>query len=114
MDCSSGGMVPRAQVPVGPGYQVPFAERIRRETGILSGAVGLITEPAQAHDIIRHGGADLVLLAREMLRNPYWPLLAARVLGQPMTWPPQYLRAAPPGSAMRTPTEETPPGAIPR
>jgi 2,4-dienoyl-CoA reductase-like NADH-dependent reductase (Old Yellow Enzyme family) len=114
VDCSSGGMVPGAQVPVGPGYQVPFAERIRRESGILTGAVGLITEPPQAEDIIREGRADLVLLAREMLRDPYWPLRAARVLGRPTTWPAQYLRAAPAGSAARIAPEEAPPNAFPR
>jgi len=101
IDCSSGGMVPRAAVPVGPGYQTPFAERIRREAGIATGAVGLITSPVQADHVVRTGQADLVLLAREMLRDPYWPLRAARELGQPARWPAQYLRAAPPGSGMR-------------
>jgi 2,4-dienoyl-CoA reductase-like NADH-dependent reductase (Old Yellow Enzyme family) len=105
VDCSSGGLVPHARVPAGPGYQVPFAERIRREAEIPTGAVGLITEPAQAEDIIRKGQADLVLLAREMLRDPYWPLRAARVLDQPTSWPAQYLRAAPQGSATRTAAE---------
>jgi 2,4-dienoyl-CoA reductase-like NADH-dependent reductase (Old Yellow Enzyme family) len=101
VDCSSGGMVPTAIVPVGPGYQTPFAERIRREVGIATGAVGMITEPAQADHIIRTGQADVVLLAREMLRNPYWPLHAARTLGQRVSWPAQYLRAAPSGSPGR-------------
>jgi 2,4-dienoyl-CoA reductase-like NADH-dependent reductase (Old Yellow Enzyme family) len=101
VDCSSGGTVPTAKVPVGPGYQTPFAQRIRRETGILTGAVGLITEAVQAEHIIRNGQADLVILAREMLRDPYWPLRAARELGRPMSWPVQYLRAAPAGSARR-------------
>lgn len=78
MDCSSGGNVPHAKVPTGPGYQTPFAERIRHEAGIATGAVGLITGPAQADHIIRTGQADLVLLAREMLRDPYWPLRTAR------------------------------------
>jgi 2,4-dienoyl-CoA reductase-like NADH-dependent reductase (Old Yellow Enzyme family) len=105
VDCSSGGLVPYARVPAGPGYQVPFAERIRREAGIATGAVGLITEPAQADDVIRNGQADLVLLAREMLRDPYWPLRAARVLGQPTSWPAQYLRAAPQDSAARMAVE---------
>jgi len=82
-----------------PGYQVPFAEQVRREAGIATGAVGLITDAAQADQIVRSGQADLVLLAREMLRDPYWPLRAATALGQPVTWPAQYLRAAPQGHA---------------
>jgi 2,4-dienoyl-CoA reductase-like NADH-dependent reductase (Old Yellow Enzyme family) len=98
IDCSSGGNVPAAHIPVGPGYQVPFAERVRREAGIATGAVGLITEPQQANQIIEHGQADAVLLARELLRDPYWPLRAARELGATIDWPAQYLRAAP-GSA---------------
>lgn len=95
VDCSSGGAVPHAAVPVETGYQVPFAERVRREAGVASGAVGLITEPRQADAIVREGRADLVLLAREMLRNPYWPVRAARELGHELTEvvPPQYLRA---------------------
>jgi 2,4-dienoyl-CoA reductase-like NADH-dependent reductase (Old Yellow Enzyme family) len=101
IDCSSGGNVLRAQIPVGPGYQVPFAERIRRDAGIATAAVGLITTPAQADEIIRSGQADLVLLAREMLRDPYWPLRAAAELGHQMPWPPQYLRAAPPDPPSR-------------
>jgi 2,4-dienoyl-CoA reductase-like NADH-dependent reductase (Old Yellow Enzyme family) len=101
VDCSSGGAVSTAQVPLEPGYQVPFAERIRREVGIMTGAVGLITTPAQADEIVRAGRADCVLLARELLRDPYWPLRAARELGHPMPWPPQYLRAAPAGSTGR-------------
>jgi 2,4-dienoyl-CoA reductase-like NADH-dependent reductase (Old Yellow Enzyme family) len=95
IDCSSGGAVPRAQIPFGPGYQVPFAARIRREAGIATGAVGLITTPSQADAIIQSDQADCVLLAREMLRDPYWPLRAARELGHVVRWPPQYLRAAP-------------------
>ena len=95
IDCSSGGAVPHAQVPFGPGYQVPFAARIRREAGIATGAVGLITTPSQADAIIQSDQADCVLLAREMLRDPYWPLRAARELGHVVRWPPQYLRAAP-------------------
>jgi len=102
IDCSSGGNLPQAQIPAGPGYQVPFAERIRREAGVATGAVGLITEPVQADHIIRSGQADLVLLAREMLRDPYWPLRAGRELGQAMPWPVQYLRAAPAGSQARS------------
>jgi 2,4-dienoyl-CoA reductase-like NADH-dependent reductase (Old Yellow Enzyme family) len=101
VDCSSGGNVPRAEIPVAAGYQVSFAERIRREAGIATGAVGLITTPAQADEIVRSGRADCVLLARELLRDPYWPLRAARELGHPVSWPPQYLRAAPPGSPAR-------------
>ncbi|MGH9325550.1 MAG: NADH:flavin oxidoreductase/NADH oxidase [Terriglobia bacterium] len=102
MDCSSGGNVPQAEIPAGPGYQAPFAERIRHEAGVPTGAVGLITSPAQADHVIRSGQADLVLLAREMLRDPYWPLRAARELRYPMPWPVQYLRAAPAGSRART------------
>jgi 2,4-dienoyl-CoA reductase-like NADH-dependent reductase (Old Yellow Enzyme family) len=101
VDCSSGGNVPRAEIPIAPGYQVPFAERIRRETGVATGAVGLITTPAQADEIVRSGRADCVLLARELLRDPYWPLRAAHELGHLAPWPPQYLRAAPPGSPAR-------------
>jgi len=103
IDCSSGGNVARAEIPVGPGYQVPFAERIRRETGIATGAVGLITSPTQADEIVRDGRADCVLLARELLRDPYFPLRAARELGHPVSWPSQYLRAAPVGAAARQP-----------
>jgi len=95
IDCSSGGNVAGVRIPIGPGYQTAFAERVRREAGIPTGAVGLITEPVQADHIVRSGQADLVLLARELLRDPYWPLRAARALGVPMSWPVQYLRAAP-------------------
>ncbi len=105
VDCSSGGNLPNAQIPAGPGFQTRFAERIRREANILTGSVGFITAPTQADHIIRSGQADMVLLAREMLRDPYWPLRAARELGYPTTWPVQYLRAAPPGSAPRQPVE---------
>ena len=94
VDCSSGGNDPRQQIPVGPGYQVAFAERIRREAGIPTGAVGMITAPEQADQIIRTGQADVVSLAREMLRDPYWPLHAAEVLHKPGVWPVQYERAA--------------------
>jgi 2,4-dienoyl-CoA reductase-like NADH-dependent reductase (Old Yellow Enzyme family) len=103
IDCSSGGTVAKAQIPIGPGYQTEFAERILRDTGIRTGAVGMITDPAQADHIIRTGQADLVFLAREFLRDPYWPLRAARELGQPETWPAQYLRAAPHGTKPRVP-----------
>ena len=94
LDVSSGGNDPNQQIPLGPGYQVAFAERIRRETGLATGAVGLITSPAQADQILRTGQADLVLLARELLRDPYWPLRAAQELHQPGSWPVQYERAA--------------------
>jgi 2,4-dienoyl-CoA reductase-like NADH-dependent reductase (Old Yellow Enzyme family) len=103
IDCSSGGLVPGAQIPVGPGYQVPFAARIKREAGIPTAAVGMITDPAQADAIVANGEADLVFLAREMLRDPYWPVHAAITLGESASWPPQYLRAAPQQSPARTP-----------
>jgi 2,4-dienoyl-CoA reductase-like NADH-dependent reductase (Old Yellow Enzyme family) len=90
VDCSSGGLVPGQQVPLGPGYQVPFAERVRREAGVATGAVGLITEPEMAQEIIQDGRADLILLGREFLREPYWPLRAAAELGAPSPWPRQY------------------------
>ena len=93
IDCSSGGAVPNAPVFAGAGYQVPFAERIRRETGILSGAVGMITSPQQADHIIRTGQADMVFLARELLRDPYFALRAADELRQEGPWPKQYTRA---------------------
>ncbi len=93
IDSSSGGIVPKATIPLGPGYQTPFAERIRREAGILTGAVGMITAPEQAQHIIATGQADIVLLARELLREPYWPLRAAHVLKQQIAWPKQYERA---------------------
>ena len=94
VDCSSGGAVNDQKIVIGPGYQVPFADRIRRDAGIPTGAVGLITEAAQADAIVRGGQADCVLLARELLRDPYWPLRAARELGHPTPWPVQYIRAA--------------------
>jgi 2,4-dienoyl-CoA reductase-like NADH-dependent reductase (Old Yellow Enzyme family) len=95
VDASSGGAVSHQQITLGPGYQVPFAERIRAEAGIATAAVGLITEPKQADAIVRAGQADLVLLARELLRDPYWPLRAATALGADVTWPVQYERAKP-------------------
>jgi 2,4-dienoyl-CoA reductase-like NADH-dependent reductase (Old Yellow Enzyme family) len=101
IDCSSGGNLEKADIPMGPGYQTPFAERIRREANIATAAVGLITAPAQADQVIRNDQADLVLLAREMLRDPYWPLHAAQELGQSAPWPRQYLRAAPSGTPER-------------
>lgn len=93
IDCSSGFAVPDEPVPFGPGFQVPFAARVRAEAGIASGAVGLITEPAQAEQIVATGQADAVLLARQMLRDPYWPLHAAQALRADAPWPNQYLRA---------------------
>jgi 2,4-dienoyl-CoA reductase-like NADH-dependent reductase (Old Yellow Enzyme family) len=96
VDTSSGGNTPHADIPVGPGYQVPFAERIRRETGVPTGAVGMISEPAQAEKVIATGQADVVLLARALLRDPHWPLRAAHELGvdDEVFWPEQYARAA--------------------
>ena len=93
IDCSSGGNVPKVRIPLGPGYQVPLAERVRNGSGVPTGAVGLITSAHQADEIVRSGKADLVLLAREELRDPYFPLHAARALGTPIAWPKQYLRA---------------------
>ena len=93
VDCSSGSNAAGVRIPDGPGYQVAFAARIRREAGIPTIAVGRITDPAQADQIIRAGQADLVALAREELRNPHWPLLAASALRQEIAWPPQYERA---------------------
>lgn len=101
IDCSSGGTSPAAKIPMGPGYQVPFAEKARREAGVLTGAVGMITGAKQADEIIRDGKADVVLLAREFLRQPYWPMHAARELGKEIAWPAQYLRAAPEGTRSR-------------
>jgi 2,4-dienoyl-CoA reductase-like NADH-dependent reductase (Old Yellow Enzyme family) len=101
IDCSSGGNVPHAEIAVGPGYQTPFAEQIRREADILTGAVGMITSPSQAEHILVTGQADAVIIARELLRDPYWPLRTARELGQPISWPVQYLRVAPEGSQAR-------------
>jgi len=101
IDCSSGGMVPNAQIPAAPGFQVPFAARIRREVGIATAAVGLITNPIQANEIVAKGDADMVLLARQMLRDPYWPVHAAAALGEQASWPVQYLRTAPQGSPAR-------------
>ena len=94
IDCSSGGLVPHAKIPAAPGYQVPFAATVRREAGIATGAVGMITEPAQAEEIVASGQADAVLLARQILRDPYWPLHAAAALKADGPWPKQYRRAA--------------------
>ncbi|MGH7653445.1 MAG: NADH:flavin oxidoreductase/NADH oxidase [Gemmatimonadaceae bacterium] len=101
IDASSGGNVASARIPLGPGYQVPFAEAIRREAGIATGAIGLITGAAQANEIIHSGQADMVLLARELLRDPYWPMRAATELGASIAWPAQYLRAGPKGAPAR-------------
>ncbi len=92
-DCSSGGNVPHVKIPVGPGYQVAFAEQVRRQAGVLTAAVGMITDPAQADQIVRSSQADVVVLARQFLREPYWPLLAAHALGYEIKWPVQYERA---------------------
>ena len=93
IDVSTGGLVPTAKIPAGPGFQVPFAEAIRREAGIPTGAVGLITAPEQAEQIVATGQADAVLLGREFLREPYWPLSAARKLGADFPRPLPYQRA---------------------
>jgi 2,4-dienoyl-CoA reductase-like NADH-dependent reductase (Old Yellow Enzyme family) len=107
LDVSSGGNDPRQEIPVGAGYQVAFAETVRRETGLATGAVGMITSPAQADQIIRTNQADFVLLAREMLRNPYWPLHAAEEVHQTPSYPRQYERAA-----VRKPSRREPLPAI--
>lgn len=93
IDCSTGGNVPGVKIPATPLYQVPFAERIKRETGILTGAVGLITKAVEAETILAKGQADMIFLARQLLRDPYFPLLAARELGAEIQWPVQYERA---------------------
>jgi 2,4-dienoyl-CoA reductase-like NADH-dependent reductase (Old Yellow Enzyme family) len=105
IDCSSGGNVAHAKIPVGPGYQTAFAERIRREAKIMTGAVGMITSPVQAEHIIRTEQADAVIIAREFLRDPYWPLRAGRELEQPVAWPVQYLRAGPKDAQPRAPVD---------
>jgi 2,4-dienoyl-CoA reductase-like NADH-dependent reductase (Old Yellow Enzyme family) len=94
IDVSSGGLVPEQRIVEGPGYQVPFARAVREGSGLPTSAVGLITEPAQAEQVLAEGSADAVMLARELLRNPMWPLLAAHELGVDVEWPPQYRRAA--------------------
>jgi 2,4-dienoyl-CoA reductase-like NADH-dependent reductase (Old Yellow Enzyme family) len=101
MDVSTGGMLAQAQIPIGPGYQVRFAEQVKQGAEIATGAVGMITEAEQAEAILRAGQADLIFLARELLRDPYWPLHAAQKLGVNAAWPVQYLRAAPKGSLQR-------------
>lgn len=106
IDVSSGGLVPYAKIDVRPAFQTPFAEQIRKEAAIPTGAVGMITEASQADEIVRNGQADLVLLAREFLRDPYWPLHTAAALGHATSWPVQYLRAAHRGSIPREPIAE--------
>jgi 2,4-dienoyl-CoA reductase-like NADH-dependent reductase (Old Yellow Enzyme family) len=101
IDCSSGGIIPGVQIPARPGYQVPFADEIRQRTGIMTGAVGMITSATQADNILGEDKADIVLLAREFLRQPYWPLMVGQELGFPVSWPIQYLRAAPDGTPPR-------------
>jgi 2,4-dienoyl-CoA reductase-like NADH-dependent reductase (Old Yellow Enzyme family) len=103
VDVSSGGMVPNARIPAGPGFQVEFASKVRNEAGIATAAVGLITDPVQANAVVEQGHADLVFMAREFLRDPYWPVHAAAALGEPASWPVQYLRAAPEHSSARAP-----------
>ena len=93
VDCSTGGNAAHAKIPLGPGYQVPFAERVRRDAGVMTGAVGLITDPHQAEDILQAGRADLIIMARQLLRDPYWPLHAAQALGDAENAPAQYARA---------------------
>jgi len=93
IDCSTGGLIPDAVIPAAPGFQTPFAAKIRQEIGVATGAVGMITSPAQAEQIVATGNADAVFLARELLRDPYWPMHAARVLKADHTWPVQYERA---------------------
>lgn len=107
VDCSSGGNVHDAKVPLGPGYQTPFAAQIRQGASILTGAVGLITTALQAEEILRSGQADMILLARQTLRDPYWPMHAASELAFAESWPVQYLRAAPAGAPQRKPVEES-------
>jgi 2,4-dienoyl-CoA reductase-like NADH-dependent reductase (Old Yellow Enzyme family) len=105
IDCSTGGAIPvdHGTIPVGPLYQTRFAEQVRREAEIATGAVGMIAEPADAEAIVAEGRADLVVIARELLRDPYWPLFAARALGAEVTWPPQYQRAIGPRATMQVP-----------
>jgi 2,4-dienoyl-CoA reductase-like NADH-dependent reductase (Old Yellow Enzyme family) len=93
IDTSSGGLVPYQKIPLGPGYQVHLAEQVKRETGILTGAVGLITDARQAEEILAKNQADMILIGRQILRDPYFPLHAARELGDDIKWPDQYLRA---------------------
>jgi 2,4-dienoyl-CoA reductase-like NADH-dependent reductase (Old Yellow Enzyme family) len=103
VDCSSGGLVPGAKIPVGPGYQVPFARSVRQDGRISTGAVGMITEAAQANEIVASGSADAVLIARGMLHNPNWALHAAHELGVDVPWPVQFERAKPPPLVLKAP-----------
>ncbi len=103
IDCSSGGLAMNQQIKLGPGYQVPFAERITREANVPTGAVGLITNAKQAEEIVRNGQADVIVIAREFLRDPYLPLHWAQEHGVKLSWPAQYLRAAPEGTPKRQP-----------
>jgi 2,4-dienoyl-CoA reductase-like NADH-dependent reductase (Old Yellow Enzyme family) len=105
IDCSSAGLVQDQEVVAGPGFQVPFAARIRRDAGVKTSAVGLIETKEHVAEILAKGEADLVFMAREYLRDPYWLLRTARELKQTMSWPVQYLRAAPPESPARKPVE---------
>ena len=93
LDLSSGGVVPGVRVPVAPGFQVPFADAVRKQVGLRTGAVGLLTTPEQAETVLQAGSADLVLLGRVLLRDPYFPLRAAQALGAEAPIPPQYQRA---------------------
>jgi 2,4-dienoyl-CoA reductase-like NADH-dependent reductase (Old Yellow Enzyme family) len=93
IDCSSGGNSPEQKIPLVPMYQVPFAEKIKKETPLLTGAVGLITTATEAENILANGQADLIILARQFLRDPYFPLHAAKELGEDIAWPVQYDRA---------------------
>jgi 2,4-dienoyl-CoA reductase-like NADH-dependent reductase (Old Yellow Enzyme family) len=108
VDCSTGGAVPvgPGTIPVGPLYQTHFAEKVRREAEIPTSAVGMITEPAEAEAIVSQGRADLVVMARELLRDPYWPIFAAQALGAEAPWPTQYQRAAGPRASMRVPVAQ--------
>jgi 2,4-dienoyl-CoA reductase-like NADH-dependent reductase (Old Yellow Enzyme family) len=101
IDCSSGAVVPHERSPVAPGYQVPFAAEIRRQASIPTAAVGLITEPAQAEEILANGSADLIFLARALLRDPYWAAMASEALEEQPRWPIQYARAV---ARKRTPS----------
>jgi 2,4-dienoyl-CoA reductase-like NADH-dependent reductase (Old Yellow Enzyme family) len=103
VDVSSGGLIPNAIIPAGPGFQTPFAAEIRSQAQVPTGAVGMITDAAQAEHILRTNQADMVFVAREFLRDPYWPLHAAQDLHDSTPWPPQYLRAAPSGTSQREP-----------
>jgi 2,4-dienoyl-CoA reductase-like NADH-dependent reductase (Old Yellow Enzyme family) len=93
IDCTSGGNIAKARIPIGPGYQTQFAEQVRRGSGVATAAVGMITAPEQADTVVRTGQADMVFMARELLRDPHWPLRAAHQLRQEIAWPPQYERA---------------------